>query len=238
MLYLYTDESGDLGFDFAHKRSSKYFTMTALLVRSHDANRRLINAAKKTLARKLNPRRKRRRYVEELKGAQTTLEVKKFLYQQVIAVVQPGVEVYSITINKQQVYERLHGHKERLYNWIAGQLLSRIPLSDPTLDAVELVMDRCKGKPEISEFNDYMRVQTLSRVNPIVPFRINHVNSKESCGLQVCDMFSWGVFQTYEHNNTEWYQIFASVVKCNEEFFKIKNPLSGGMPYRPGGFRL
>lgn len=222
MLYLYTDESGDLGFDFAHKRSSKFFTMALLVVNGYDANRRLINATKKTLARKLNERRSRRRFVQELKGTKTELVVKKFLYQQIISTVQPQVEIYSITLNKEQVYQRLHGHKERLYNWVAAQLLSRVPLASPTLDGVELIMDRCKGKPEIADFNKYIKSQIQSRINPFVPFRINHMDSKESCGLQVCDMFSWGIFQMYEHQDTNWYKVFSDLVKCNEEFFKNK----------------
>ncbi|MEK6700308.1 MAG: hypothetical protein AABZ10_14850 [Nitrospirota bacterium] len=32
MLYLYLDESGDLGFDFFAKKPSKYFTVTVLAV--------------------------------------------------------------------------------------------------------------------------------------------------------------------------------------------------------------
>jgi len=37
MWYLYLDESGDLGFDFANKRSSIFFTITILLVKGIQA---------------------------------------------------------------------------------------------------------------------------------------------------------------------------------------------------------
>jgi hypothetical protein len=63
MLYLYLDESGDLGFDFVNKRPSKFFVVTILVVKDHNANRMLINRVKKTLRRKLNPKGKRKRIV-------------------------------------------------------------------------------------------------------------------------------------------------------------------------------
>jgi len=55
MWYLYLDESGDLGFDFANKKSSNFFIITILLVKGMENNRALVNAVKKTIKRKLNP---------------------------------------------------------------------------------------------------------------------------------------------------------------------------------------
>jgi len=43
----------------------------------------LFKAVKKTLRRRLNPRGKRKRIVAELKGTKTTLEIKKYFYEQV-----------------------------------------------------------------------------------------------------------------------------------------------------------
>ncbi len=75
MLYLYLDESGDLGFDFVNKKPSKYFTITILAVRGYKENRTLLKAVGRTLKRKLNPKRKRKRLVSELKATKTTLEI-------------------------------------------------------------------------------------------------------------------------------------------------------------------
>ena len=49
MLHLYLDESGDLGFDFANKNPSRFFTITILVVDGFEANRKLIAAVRKTL---------------------------------------------------------------------------------------------------------------------------------------------------------------------------------------------
>ncbi len=53
MLYLYLDESGDLGFDFFGKKPSKFFTVTILTIKGVENNRALVTAAKKTIRRKL-----------------------------------------------------------------------------------------------------------------------------------------------------------------------------------------
>ncbi len=36
MLYLYLDESGDLGFDFINKKPSSFFTICVLAIRGHE----------------------------------------------------------------------------------------------------------------------------------------------------------------------------------------------------------
>ena len=73
MWFLYLDESGDLGFDFFGKKPSKFFTVAILAVNGKDNNRRLLNAVKKTIRRKLP-----RRAEVELKGGHTAIEVKQY----------------------------------------------------------------------------------------------------------------------------------------------------------------
>ena len=53
MLYLYLDESGDLGFDFVNKKPSEHFTIAVLAVKGHDNNRAIASAVRMTIRRKL-----------------------------------------------------------------------------------------------------------------------------------------------------------------------------------------
>lgn len=217
MWHLYLDESGDLGFDFVSKKPSKYFTITILALSSYEADRQLSRAVKKVLRRKLNPRKKRKRIVEELKATHTSLDVKKYFYLQARPV---KFGLYAITINKKKVVQSLMSEKERVYNYITRLVLDRIPFEKNHGETIELVIDRCKGKPEIQEFNSYISRQLQSRINPKTPLFINHLNSIQSVGLQACDMFCWGIFQTYERGNTEWYDIFGKEkVKFKELYF-------------------
>ncbi|OGD86024.1 hypothetical protein A2696_04040, partial [Candidatus Curtissbacteria bacterium RIFCSPHIGHO2_01_FULL_41_13] len=154
MQYLYLDESGDLGFDFVNKKPTKFFTVAILAVNGVENNRKLIKGVKVTLRRKLNPKKHRRRIVQELKGKDTTLEIKQYFYKQISKV---KFEIYAMTLNKKRVYDRLTKEKSRVYNFIARQVIDKIPFEKNKANRVELVIDKSKSKPEIEEFNSYIR---------------------------------------------------------------------------------
>ena len=209
MWYLYLDESGDLGFDFVNKKPSRYFTMAILLVKGYRENRLLLKAVKKTLRRKLNPKGKRKRWIDELKATKTTLEIKEYFYQQIKSV---DFEIYSITLNKRRVYEYLVQNKVRVYNFIARNVLDQISFEYPNL-RIQLILDKSKNKLEILEFNNYITRQLEAKIDPKIPLDIYHWDSKENGGLQAIDMFSWGIFEKYERRRLDWFNIFNSKVK-------------------------
>lgn len=215
MWYLYLDESGDLGFDFVNKKPSKFFTVTILALSSRDANRQLIKAAKITLRRKLNDIKHQKRIVQELKGTGTTLEIKKYFYGKSKDI---KFGIYSISLNKKKVYERLTKEKSRVYNYVARKVLDQIPFEKNDGDRVELILDKSMAKPEIEEFNSYIRRQLEGRLSPKVSLKIYHWLSHESFGLQVADLFCWGIFQKYERQDTAWRDIFDEKVRFDEQF--------------------
>lgn len=216
MWYLYLDESGDLGFDFVNKKPSKFFTITILALSSQDANRKLIKAVQTTLRRKLNGPKCRIRMACELKGTGTTFEVKKYFFERSKDV---RFGIYSITLNKKRVFDRLAKNKSRVYNYIARQVLDHIPFEKNNGDRVELIIDRSMAKPEIEEFNSYIRRQLEGRLSPNVPLDIYHRQSHENGGLQAADLFCWGIFQKYERQDLRWYDVFAkSKVRFDEQF--------------------
>lgn len=80
MLYLHLDESGDLGFDFLNKRPSNFFTICILVTNCKRDFLGISNAVKKTIKRKLNKNSKRN-LCYELKGNNTSLEVKRYFWE-------------------------------------------------------------------------------------------------------------------------------------------------------------
>jgi len=203
MLYLYLDESGDLGFDFFSKKPSCFFTVAVLAVSGMDNNRRIINGVKKTLRRKLGKR------AEELKGTRTTLEIKEYFYRQVADV---PFEVFSMTLNKRRVYDELAKRKDRVYNYIARHVLDAIPV-EAAGQRVQLVIDKSKSKREIRDFNQYVIRNLQGRLDPKVPLDISHIASHDSLGLQAVDLFSWGIFRKHEKGDQSWFNIYAGKVK-------------------------
>ncbi|OGL84028.1 hypothetical protein A3H11_01105 [Candidatus Uhrbacteria bacterium RIFCSPLOWO2_12_FULL_47_10] len=180
-----------------------------------EANRQLIKAVKTTLRRKLNNSHHQKRIAQELKGTGTTLDIKKYFFEKA-----KGVKfgIYSITLNKKRVFERLAKDKSRVYNYIARKVLDEIPFEKNNGDRVELILDKSMAKPEIAEFNSYIRRQLEGRLSPHVPLDIYHWFSHENYGLQAADLFCWGIFQKYERQNIEWYNVFKANVRLDEPF--------------------
>lgn len=217
MWHLYLDESGDLGFDFVNKKPSKYFTICVVAVPSLQANKTLFKAVEKTLHRKVNPTHKRRRITQELKGADTAFEVKEYFWKQIEKV---SFSVYSITLNKRKVYPKLIENPPRVYNWVTRQVLDHIPLERNGDNRIELVIDKSKGKPEIQDFNQYIRHNLEARINPSTPLDIYHWDSKQNKGLQIADMLCWGIFQKYERGKDEWYTVYQEKVLFDKLYLK------------------
>ncbi len=219
MWYLYLDESGDLGFDFVNKKPSKFFTVTIIALSGISNNRDLIRSVKITLRRKLNPRKHQKRIIQELKGCDTTLEVKNYFWEKIKNV---KFGIYSITLNKRRVYEKLAQNKSRVYNFVARNVLDKIPFEKNDNNRVELIIDKSMSKPEITEFNSYIRRQLESRLDPKIPLDIYHWDSCENKGLQVADMFCWGIFRTYERDDRAWFDVFKEKVRFNDVYLPNK----------------
>lgn len=214
MWYLYLDESGDLGFDFVNKNPSRFFTVTILLVKGVENNRALINAVKKTIRRKLDPKRRRKSIDTELKGERTSIKVKEYFYNQLINI---PVELFCITMNKRRAFVKLADEKSRIYNYMARLALEQIPFGESP-SRVELIIDKSKNKPQIQEFNFYVISHLQGKLDPFIPLDIYHRASHQEYGLQAADMFSWGVFRKYERRDTEWFGQFNERIRYDEQY--------------------
>ena len=209
MWFLYLDESGDLGFDFFGKRPSRFFNVTILALRETSNNRALINAVRKTMRRKL-----RRHPSAELKGSHTSLEIKRYFYDLARPI---PFGIYALTLNKRRVYEELTQKKDRVYNFIARNVLDQVPIERAST-RVLLVIDKSKSRREIGEFNSYLVRQLQGRLDPQVPLDIYHHSSQENPGLQAADLFSWGVFRKYERGDSEWYNVFREKIRYDSRY--------------------
>lgn len=214
MLYLYLDESGDMGFDFVTKKPSKFFTITVLVLKGQDKNRTLINAVKHTLKRKLRKKKLLKTSGCELKGSNVSIEVKNYFYGQVKDI---DFKLYALTLNKKRVYQSLMKEKERIYNYIARLVLDKISFDNAEM-RVNLILDKSKGKPEIAEFNSYIFREIQAKIDPKIPLSIVHALSHESLGLQAVDLFSWGIFRKYERKDTEWFKVFSSKISYDDVY--------------------
>lgn len=210
MLYLYIDESGDLGFDFINHNPSKFFTIAILAVKREN-HKILTKAIEITKRRKFNIKKHK---IEELKGSKCPLEIKKYFYNRVKDI---DFKLYAITLNKIRVYEKLRKDKEKVYNFITRLVLDKIPFNTAN-SRIEIIIDRSKTKKNIFEFNQYILQQIKNKFAAKIPFNIYHHNSKQSLGLQTIDLFCWGIFKKYEAKDLEWYNIFKEKITYDKPY--------------------
>ena len=209
-MIIYLDESGDLGFDFNKPRTSRKFVITLLVCDGKNAIDSFRKAVRRSLKNKLNRNKSGSRIVQELKGTKTSLEIKKYFYRNLSP---KGWRLYTVVLNKQRVYEKLQKPqaKKKLYNFLAHFIIEKIDLKNAGT-SVTLILDRCKNKEEIRDFNNYIENQ-LEAVLPLnIPLNIYHERSHENAGLQAVDLFSWGIFKKYEKGEYDWYTVYRNAI--------------------------
>jgi len=213
MWWLYLDESGDLGFDFVNKKPSEFFTICILATSNRSTNRAFRYAVKKTLKRKVNHRR-RKDPIDEFHAHSSSIGAKEYACN---LLREHKYGIYSLTLNKRRVYESLAENKPRVYNYIARMVVDRIPF-EVASGNVLLTVDRSKGSAQRSEFNAYITAQLQGRLDPGVHLDIVHEDSVRSAGLQLVDMFAWGVHRKHEQRDEKCYSLFADKVLYEERY--------------------
>ncbi len=217
-MIIYLDESGDLGFDFNKPKTTRKFVITLLVCDGADSAEGFRKAARRTLKNKLNHKKRNGRVIQELKGTGTTLTIKQYFYRQVPA---NGWRIYTVALNKVRVEENLQTKygKKKLYNFLARFIIEQVDLNNAA-PAVTLVMDRCKNKEEIKDFNGYVANQLESLLPLNVPLNIYHESSQENAGLQAVDLFCWGIYRKYETSDLEWYQLYQGNIVFETEYLR------------------
>ncbi len=77
-MWIFLDESGDLGFDLCKKGISPYFAITILVCDHKQAYDKIKTAVRRTLKNKLNNRKNNKRVIQNLKGEATATGIKKY----------------------------------------------------------------------------------------------------------------------------------------------------------------
>ncbi len=217
-MFIYLDESGDLGFDFEKRKTTKKFVITLLVCNSDVARKELDKAVRRTLKNKLNRKKKNSRFITELKGTDTTVQVKKYFFRNIKT---DRWVIYSLILNKIRAEKHLQTKtgKKKLYNFLARFLMEKLDLSKVQRN-VELIVDRSKNKEEVRDFNQYL-VNQLEALLPLnTDLNISHLTSQESTGLQAVDLFSWGIFRKYENSDREWYKVYSDKVRFETEYLR------------------
>jgi hypothetical protein len=217
-LYIFLDESGDLGLELSKPGTSQHFVITLLLTAMQGVRRGIEKAIERTIRNKIRKGKKGKITTLELKGTNTSLEVKQYFYRQVSEL---DFTLYTVILPKQHINASWVTEQEQLYNDIAGRILEQLPL-ETAMDRVMLMLDKRKSQADQRDLNHYLSLRLHERLPRNIPLEIFPVTSDESRGIQAVDLFCWGIYRKYEVNDLTWYRAFNSKIQAETFLFPPK----------------
>jgi len=210
-MFIYLDESGDLGFNF-EKESSTHFVITLLTCEDKETALGLKTAVKRTIKRKLNTNKPK---IHELKSTQTLLSVKKYFLDTLRKQEKQAWDIYSIILDKKELLKKVNitPEKHRLYNLLSKIILQQVDFSLGSSKSVHLIVDRSKGKKQRDIFNQYLQTNIESILDIGTQFSIGHEESHNNAGLQAVDLFCAGFSRKYAYDDKSWYDLFKDKIR-------------------------
>ena len=211
MAYIFLDESGDLGFDFEKKRTTKYFVVTFLFINE----KRPIEKIIKSIHRGLRKNYRIRTGVLHA-HKEEPITCSRFCKK----IIKKDCKIMTIYLNKLKVYTRLQDEKQILYNYVTNILLDRIitkKLVDKT-KKIHLIASRRETNKFLNEnFTNYLTNQ--ARNNYRVDIKIEVKTPYEEKGLQAVDFISWAIFRKYEYGDDSYYNIIKEKIVEENSLF-------------------
>jgi hypothetical protein len=205
-LYVYLDESGDLGFG---EGGTKYFTIAFVIVENPTPFRRCVKAVKMKYD---IPRD------AELKGSITREVIKEDLLNRFLRL---DMEVHAITVNKENVEPKLRKDTNILYNYVVGLSLVERILQEPAGAKVVISVDRrIISITSGFNFNQYLRYKIwYERERRDIDLEIHHLDSHEAYAIQGIDVICNSIFRKYNSNNYALFNIIRGKVKSDKKLF-------------------
>ena len=214
-MVIYLDESGDLGLNLDHKKTSRYLVIGLLVCLDEQAHAQIIRAVKRTLRNKL-PKNS-----PELKGHKLSLPIKLYILKEITK--EKNWRLYLAVADKKSWaahYFSSHGeqpNKKVLYNEVAKRLFSQLDSLDG-MHNIDIIVDRSKNKREIIEFDKIITSAIGCRMSKNSVLSIKHRCSQEDLGLQAIDIFCSGIGRKYERADNTWCQKFADRIAVEVEY--------------------
>jgi hypothetical protein len=205
-MYVYLDESGDLGFG---EGSTEYFTIAFVIVKDPI---RFTRCVKEVKIKHHIPRD------VELKGTTTREVIKHDLFNRFLKL---DAEVHAITVRKKNVEPKLRRDTNILYNYMVGLSLVERILKEPANSRVVISVDRRIISITAGfNFNEYLRYKIwYEGGRQDINLEIHHLDSHKAYAIQGIDVICNSIFKKYNSNNYKLFNIIRSTVKSDKRLF-------------------
>ena len=218
MIYIYLDESGDLGFDFAKAATSRYFVISAIAISDQKITDKIVKKTYVKLTKKMRVKRG---------GVPLHANHESEAIEARLLKLFAGSDAKSFTLllDKAKFPWLAAQNSHELYTGLCAELLLQMNLPNEC----EIFLSRFESRREINE----KRMRTLREllakngVNAQISTRIHHLMS----GLIVVDFVAHAAYLKYELAQDALYEIFAKKDKTLAAFAGI-HPV----PIRQGNY--
>lgn len=196
-IYVYLDESGDLGFD---QKSSNHIVIALLIT---DSPFKIERCIKRIRQRKL---KKKLKELPEIKFNKSSDHIRE---KTLICIAREPIEIAYIVLDKKRVSPDRQNHKQKIYNFITASLLRSLPYGD-TANLKLIVDKRISNKVIRKDFDEYVKRKAAFKVN------ISHENSTSNKCLQASDFIAGAIFRKYESCDGRFYDLIKDRIKISE----------------------
>ncbi len=203
MYYIFIDESGDLGFNFKRKGTSRFFIVTAVKV--SDTGRKPLEKIVRTIFSRTRSKYNRTGIIH---ATEERSSVRKKLLGKLNMV---DCEIICAIADKYTIRKE-SAKSIDVYFLLTKTILEKISeLSKGSEYSITYILSRRETSRNKNDLLRY-RLQTLAP-SAIRTIRIEIKRPSEEKGLQVADFVSWAIFSMLNGNNS-YYVIIQNKIIC------------------------
>ncbi len=215
MAYIFLDESGDLGFDFSKRKTSKFFVISFLFVDGEMQKKRVEKIIKKVFAG--FTKKEVKFHHGALHAFKETPKIKTYVLGRLSKM---QVSIMSICLNKKNVYTSLQDEMHILYNYVTNILLDRICKKKilPLDKKIHLIASQRETNKFLnSNFKAYLEKQAKRKHSIDIDVNITPFFS-EKC-LQIIDFVSWSLFRYREYGDNFYRNLINNLIIEENDLF-------------------
>ena len=191
MTTVFLDESGDLGFDFTKKRTSRYFVVSILVCDDPQPMNKLVRKVFHGFSKT---------DVKHHHGVLHAYSENDNTRRRILSLlVQSNVNILIIRLDKRRVFTQ-YDEKHLLYNYVVNIVLDRL-IRQGLVSAEETVhvvaSQRETSHVLNTNFMSYLTSNVVERHGVSLDVQIKPPSAEK--GLQVVDCLAWSFFRKYEY---------------------------------------
>ncbi len=199
------DESGDLGFNFRNKGTSRFFVITLIFCSSKRPLEKVVKKTFRSLPQKVQ--RKHSGCLHAVKEKPKT----RFLLLGLLN--KQDISIITIYLNKKKVYTKLHDEKHVLYNYVTNILLDRVYTKKliPTRETIQLIASRRETNKFLNDnFKHYLENQIVNNHKLRIAIEVKPPHAEK--GLQAADFVCWAIYRKIEKGGDSYANIISSKI--------------------------